>query len=70
MIKIMNKRFKIVMLACYLVSMLMLVGRNMFADSLSDFTKGLLDGMMGVFALTLIVYFGYCLGKRQNPFRI
>ncbi|MDF2819857.1 MAG: hypothetical protein K0R15_298 [Clostridiales bacterium] len=66
----MNKKLRILVLICYAVGQLTLSLSSMFRDNLSDFAMGFCEGVSVVFIFIGLIYFGWCIYNKKNPFGI
>lgn len=64
----MTKKIQMLILLCSAAGYLTLSLSNIFRNSLSDFTRGFLEGFSIVCILIGFIYVIWCIAKKKNPY--
>lgn len=66
----MKKRVNVFIFVCYILGLMAISFSLLFRSQLSDFALGFCEGISIVFIIVGIFYMGWCIRKKENPFKI
>ena len=66
----MNKNLRFAIILSYWLGLLIYTLSSIFRDYLTDFTLGFCEGISVSLMVIGVIYFGWCLAKKKNPFKI